>query len=135
MFDAQAWLAAHEPPTYVDRAGKKHVGTLWSHLEYEKRKKIFRTWRETPPPDEQYARELREMIGSMGFADAIVDEMVELPSVALEEMLKDFFVRQRAGATDAPEPDSSTPAPQPPSPPASSPPSPTTAPAPTPSAS
>jgi len=135
MFDAKTWLAAHEPPTYVDRHGQKHVGKLWSHLEYEKWKKVFRGWREHPPADEQYAIELKEMISSMGFTDDVVAEMVELPSVALEEMLKDFFGRQRAGATDAPEPESSTPAPPVPSPVVSDQPSPTTGPASTPSAS
>lgn len=132
MFDAKAWLAAHEPPSYTDRNGKKHIGKHWSHLEYTKWLKVFARWKDPdhPPTDEQYATELREMIASHGFTDDVVAEMIELPSVALEDMLKDFFDRQRAGAKSAPSMESSTPAPEP-----RSPSSPTTEPASPPSAS
>jgi hypothetical protein len=101
-FDAGVWIAAHEAPTYVGRDGTKHVGKLWSHLEYHRWRKVFKAWKDTPGTDEQYADELKTMIGSMGFTDAVVAEMVDLPWLALEEMLKGFFLLQRKGADESP---------------------------------
>jgi len=110
-FDAQAWIAAHQPPSYKAKDGKEHVGRLWSHLEYLKWLKLFKTWlTDKDRSEEQYEKELRELIGSMGFQDTVVDEMVALPSVALEEMLTGFFALQRSKG-DPSVSDSSTPAP------------------------
>lgn len=121
-FDAQTWLAAHEPPTYIDRAGKTHTGRLWSHLEYTQHVKVLQAWEarrehEEEVPEEQYVAELRRLLESMTFPAAVVTEMLDLPSVALEQMVKGFFVLQRAGA-DAPP---STPAPPIPSSPKTAP--------------
>jgi hypothetical protein len=130
-FDAKAWIAAHEPPTYIDRAGKTHTGRLWSHLQWKKWLDVLVEWdarreRKEPLSDEQYETELRQLLASMAFEPAVVDEMIALPSVALEQMVKGFFALQRAGRDEPP----STPAL-----PAPSPKSPTTAPASEPSAS
>jgi hypothetical protein len=101
-FDAQAWIKAHEPPTYIDRAGVTHTGRLWSHLEYIRWVKVFEKWLTQPETgdaltDDQYETELRRMFSSLGFADEIVEEMINLPSVALEQMAEGFFVCQLAG--------------------------------------
>jgi len=130
-FDAKAWIAAHEPPTYIDRAGKTHTGRLWSHLQWKKWLDVLVEWdarREKGEAlsDEQYEAELRQLLGSMEFSEPVVNEMLALPSVALEQMVKGFLALQRAGK-DAP--------PSTPAPPAPSEKSPTTAPASSPSVS
>jgi len=136
MFDAQAWIKAHEPPKYKDLSGKEHTGKLWSHPQYVKWQKVFRGWltRKDEMTDEQYADELKQLLSSMSFNDVVVAEMVALPSVALEELVFGFFGLQRAGAKEfQPQPPASS-TPEPPLP-SSSTPSPTTPPALTPSAS
>lgn len=115
-FDAKAWIAAHEPPTYIDRAGVTHTGRLWSHLQWKKWLGVLVEWdarreREEPLSDEQYEAELRQLLSSMEFPEAVVNEMIDLPSVALEQMVQGFFSLQRAGR----EPRPSTPAPPVPS--------------------
>jgi len=110
-FDAKAWIAAHEPPTYIDRAGKTHTGRLWSHIEYLKWVQVFVSWRKGELANEAYEGELRKLIESMGFTAGGIDEMIALPSVALEEMLKGFFVLQRKGGEESPVSAASTPAP------------------------
>lgn len=130
-FDAKAWLAAHEPPTYIDRDGVTHTGRLWSHLQWKKWLEVLVQWDERrekgeATSDEQYEQELRQLLSSMAFTESVVDEMIGLPSVALEQMVKGFLFLQRAGR----EPSPSTPAL-----PAPSEKSPTTAPASPPSAS
>ena len=101
-FDAKAWIAAHEPPSYIAQDGTTHTGKLWSHLEYLKWLKVFASWASTEREDAAYAAELQRLIASMGFTEGVVEEMLGLPSVALEEMMAGFFVLQRAGRKSPP---------------------------------
>lgn len=113
-FDARAWIEAHKPPVFVDLDGTTFTGRLWSHLEYVKWLAVRLSWLRGEKTDAEYAKELREMIASMGFSQDAIDRMLKLPAGAFEGLVTDFFVSQQAGRKPAP----STPAPPPPATPA-----------------
>lgn len=109
-FDAKAWIAANTPPTFTDpEDGQVYTGRLWSHLEYLRWLEVFDQW--TQGTLEDYEAELTRLLGSMGFASAVVTKMLALPAGAFEGLVADFFGCQKAGRSPRLTPGSSSPEP------------------------
>jgi hypothetical protein len=106
MFDAKAFLAAWEPPTFVDLDGNKHVGRLWSHKEFLEWLDVFRKWDAGTLEDPEGA--LRKLIESLGLP---AEPVLALPEPALQAALADFFARQKPAALSALTPAAPPPAP------------------------
>lgn len=95
-FDAKAWIAANSPPTFTDpEDGKTYTGRLWSHVEYLRWLEVFEQWTQGTLDD--YEGQLQKLLGSMGFAPAVVTKMIALPAGAFEGLVTDFFDRQKSG--------------------------------------
>jgi hypothetical protein len=93
-FDAQAYRAAYQPPTYRAADGTVHTGKLLSRFEYLAIKDdITALDQGTPEEQEAHARKVLEAF--LPHSNGVVTEILHLPAELFDEVLGDFFGCQK----------------------------------------